>query len=58
MLNKQKGETMKTLKIKLRNYLINNLAKQNVPVYFDSELVCTYDLFDECEYHFQNGQDC
>ena len=49
---------MKTLKIKLRDYLINNLAKQNVPIYFDSELVCTYDLFDECEYHYQYGQDC
>ena len=49
---------MNKIKIKLRDYLINNLASKNIPVYFDSEIICTFDLFDQCEFHSQYGQDC
>jgi len=49
---------MNNIKIKLRDYLINNLASKNIPIYFDSELICTFDLFDECDYHNTRDQKC
>ena len=41
---------MKKIKIKLRDYLINNLVELGEPVYFQSEVICTaYEgLFDSC----------
>lgn len=41
---------LKNIKIKLRDYLINNLVEQGEPIYFDSEIICTaYEgLFDSC----------
>ena len=47
----QKGKIMiKNIKIKLRDYLINNLVEQGYPIYFDSQIICTaYEgLFDSC----------
>jgi len=45
-----KGEVMKILK-SIRDYLISYLASKEEPIYFDSEIICTHSMFDECHYH-------
>jgi hypothetical protein len=42
---------IRNIKIKLRDYLINNLLKQGEPIYFDSEIICTAyeNIFDSCD---------
>jgi len=32
---------MKNIKIRLRDYLINNLVEQGEPIYFDGDVICT-----------------
>ena len=37
--------------IYIRNYLISYLASKDEPIYYDSDLICTHTMFDECYYH-------
>jgi hypothetical protein len=38
-------------KLRLRDILIACCLDINQPIYFDSEIICTHSMFDECYYH-------
>ena len=43
----------------IRDYLISYLASKDKPIYYDSDLICTHSMFDECYYHNELlEQDC
>tara|TARA_R100001594_G_scaffold34349_2_gene63315 strand:+ start:1162 stop:1590 length:429 start_codon:yes stop_codon:yes gene_type:complete len=39
-------------KMFIRDWLVMDLVQKNQePIYFDSDLICTHSMFDECYYH-------
>ena len=50
---------VKKFKVWLRDYLIENLANQDEPVRWDSDLICTEIYLGDCYYHQElRNQDC
>jgi len=50
-INSLLNELTTNSKLRLRDILIAYCVDINEPIYFDSDLICTHSMFDECYYH-------